>query len=80
MPLPDTRQGLEARGYEYTGESKCKRCGEYVEWYATPNKKSMPFCVHEVREKKGPFAPVEREIRVNHIPLCGKEHLGWEPD
>ena len=52
MPLPDTRDGLEAMGYRYDGESHCRGCGILMLWFQTPNidvktgkNKKMPMTI-----------------------------------
>ena len=45
--IPEKREDLVAAGYEFTGEGKCRGCGEYIEWWVTPNGKRMPFRVFE---------------------------------
>lgn len=45
MALPDTRRGLEAIGYRYTGSSPCRYCPEMIHWYETPSNSRMPMSV-----------------------------------
>lgn len=43
--FPDTRRDMEAVGYHYTGESKCRSCGEPMLWFETPRGKKIPMSV-----------------------------------
>ena len=45
--IPEKREDLVHLGYVYTGDGKCRDCGERVEWWINPNGKRMPFTVHE---------------------------------
>jgi hypothetical protein len=45
MPFPLTIEALKASGYVFDGHSPCKGCGETIEWWITPNNKSMPMDV-----------------------------------
>jgi len=45
MAVPDTRDTLEAAGYQYTGSSICRQCGKDIEWFTTPKGKRMGMSV-----------------------------------
>ena len=71
MPLPTKREDLIAMGYEFTGEGKCRGCGEYIEWWITPNDKRMPMSVVEVKDESKVFPqPILRVDRVPHWGVC----------
>jgi hypothetical protein len=73
VALPETREGLVEAGYEFTGESRCtgKDCGEYIEWWATPDNRRMPISVIDVKDETKPFPqPILRTIRVPHWKTC----------
>lgn len=43
MGFPQNRDEMVARRYKFSNHSKCKRCGQEMEWWETPNGKKMPF-------------------------------------
>lgn len=43
MAVPDTRDGLESVGYEYTGSGICRGCGIELHFFRTPRGKTMPM-------------------------------------
>lgn len=79
MPLPDTKEELEAAGYVFDNEAKCRgaTCGAMIEWWIAPGpkKKLLPMSVVEVRRMEaGPnnsfFAPVIQYKRILHFIDC----------
>lgn len=50
MAFPKNEDEAEAQGYSFDSSSKCRGCGEPIEWWITPNGKRMPmnldFTVH----------------------------------
>jgi hypothetical protein len=41
---PNTRAGMIAKGYVFTGNSSCRNCGRPIEWWKkTPNGRQAPF-------------------------------------
>lgn len=71
MAIPEKREDLISAGYEFTGESRCKGCGEYIEWYVTPHGKRMPMTVQDVKDESKIFPqPILRTIRVPHWQVC----------
>ena len=71
MPIPDTKETLEAAGYLFDNEGTCRGCGEEIEWWITPNGKKMPMLVVEVKDTRKTFPqPVIGLKRVPHFPDC----------
>lgn len=71
MAIPDKKEDLEAMGYMFDNEAKCRGCGATIEWWITPRGKKMPMSVREVKDdQKGVFAPVERFARIPHWTDC----------
>ena len=64
MPFPNTRREMEAAGYHYTGEGRCRGCGATMLWFETPNKKNIPMSVVEGTENK------ENRILEPHWQSC----------
>jgi len=54
MALPDTRDTLESVGYKYSGDSRCRGCGENMLWFDTPRGKKMPMSVVSGTEDDDP--------------------------
>ena len=50
MAVPNTRRGLEAEGYTYSGEGTCRGCGCVLLWFDTPRGKKMPMEIVEGTE------------------------------
>jgi hypothetical protein len=40
---PKTREDLEAAGYIFLDQAKCRGCGAAIVWFSTPKGKRMPF-------------------------------------
>jgi hypothetical protein len=40
---PKTRAELEAAGYDFLNQAKCRGCGAAILWFSTPKGKRMPF-------------------------------------
>jgi len=69
--IPEKKQDLEAAGYVFDNDARCRGCGAAIDWWITPRGKKMPMTVKEVKdERKGAFAPVEEFIRVPHWTDC----------
>jgi hypothetical protein len=71
MPLPTKREDLEALGYVYDNDARCRGCDAHIEWWITPKGKKMPFSVKEV--KRDPdvfFSPSVQIERVPHFSDC----------
>ena len=69
--IPESREDLIALGYVFDNDAHCRGCGAPMEWWITPKGKKMPMSVKEVRdETKGPFAPIEKVIRIPHWSDC----------
>lgn len=43
MGFPRTFEELRAKGYDFDNYSTCKGCGDDIEWWKTPNGKSIPM-------------------------------------
>lgn len=43
MAFPKTLDELKPAGYTFTGEGRCKGCGEEIEWWKTPSGKNLPL-------------------------------------
>lgn len=70
MPLPTSKAGLEAAGYTFDGDGRCKACGVPIEFWITPNNKRTPFANIEVRETDSPISPVKEFKLVSHFADC----------
>lgn len=57
--LPNTRDGLEAAGYKFSTNGKCRGCPAQIQWFVTPGKRWMPF---DMPDEKGEF--------LNHWASC----------
>jgi len=40
---PNTRAGLIAKGFQFTGNNTCRDCGGAIEWWTTPARKKAPY-------------------------------------
>ena len=72
MAIPTQKADLEAMGYVFDNEAKCRGCGEDIEWWITPRGKKMPMSVKAVRERDSPISPILRWERVVHWADCPK--------
>ena len=71
MAIPEKREDLISAGYEFSGESRCRGCHEYIEWWITPNDKRMPMSVKDVKDESKAFPqPILYTIRVPHWQVC----------
>ena len=70
MPIPGKKSDLEAMGYVFDNEAKCRGCGAEIEWWITPKGKSMPMSVQEIRETDSPISPLKEYRRVPHWSDC----------
>jgi hypothetical protein len=61
MPFPNTRQALEANGYEYRGDITCTSCNVPIEMWNTPKGNVMPL---DFTDEGG------MEICVPHFATC----------
>ena len=43
MPFPQTLDELKSAGYMFDNHAECRGCGESIEWWKTPNGKSIPM-------------------------------------
>jgi hypothetical protein len=43
MPFPKTFDQMKAAGYVFDNYAECRRCGDAIEWWITPNGKKMPM-------------------------------------
>lgn len=70
-PIPEKREDLIALGWEFTGEGRCRACGEYIEWWATANGKRMPMSVIDVKDETKVFPqPILYTARRSHFANC----------
>ncbi len=55
--LPETREALEAAGYQFSNRSRCNGCGRTIEWW---------------RKVPGPPTPVEEfaGVMISHLIGC----------
>jgi hypothetical protein len=71
MPFPETKEALEAAGYVFDNEGRCRGCGAPIEWWITPNGKKMPMIVIDEKDKSKSFPqPILRTIRRTHFSDC----------
>jgi hypothetical protein len=71
MAIPEKREDLVALGWVYSGDGKCRGCGEPVEWWITNNDKRIPMSVVDVKDTTKTFPqPILRTIRVAHFTNC----------
>lgn len=71
MAIPEKREDLEALGYVFDNDARCRGCGAAIEWWITPKGKKMPMSVKEARDPaKGALAPIESFRRVPHWTDC----------
>src|ERR1700720_3520105 len=57
--LPETREALEAAGYQFLNRTRCGACHTTIEWWRRVPSSPMP-----IEEFAG--------IMVSHIPICPK--------
>jgi hypothetical protein len=69
MKFPATKEELEAAGYLFDNDAKCRACGADMEWWITPNGKKMPMVVKEIRPG-GLMTPVQKLVRDPHFADC----------
>jgi hypothetical protein len=62
MSLPKTREALEAEGYIFLNEAKCRGCGAEILWAKTAHGKRMPFD-RETLEPHWATCPQAKEFR-----------------
>lgn len=43
MAFPKDSNEMKAQGYVFDNGAICRGCGEEIEWWKTPQGKSMPF-------------------------------------
>lgn len=43
MSFPKTSDELKSAGYKFLDFAECKKCGDSIEWYETPNGKKIPI-------------------------------------
>ena len=43
MPFPRTFDEMKSAGYRFDNHSKCRGCGEEIEWWLTPTGKKIPM-------------------------------------
>jgi hypothetical protein len=43
MPFPKTLDELKAANYVFDNHAECRGCGDAIEWWKTPNGKSIPM-------------------------------------
>jgi hypothetical protein len=72
VAIPESRADLEALGYVFDNEARCRGCGAAIEWWLTPKGKKMPMSVKEVRETDSPVSPVKEWRRIPHFSDCPK--------
>ena len=70
MAIPETKAGLEAAGYVFDSDARCRGCGEPIEFWITNNGKRMPISVQIKKEGEGFFAKEKELIRVSHFAVC----------
>ena len=71
MAIPTKCEDLISMGYSFDNESKCRGCGEPIEWWITPRDKKMPMTVQEVhQDPENLTSPVVRYDRVPHWSVC----------
>lgn len=55
MPFPETFDELKAAGYRFENDSECKGCGDPIEWWVTPNNRTIPM--NPMTKGKSPAIP-----------------------
>ena len=71
MAIPTKKEDLEALGYLFDNDARCRACGVPIEWWITPNGKKMPMSVREVKDESKAFPqPVLRLERIPHFSDC----------
>lgn len=70
MAIPETKEGLEAAGWVFDGEARCRGCKEPIEFWITNKGNRMPMTVQIKRQGEGFFAPAKELIRVSHFAVC----------
>jgi len=43
MPIPGTKQELQAAGYRFLDHGCCDACEQRIEWWRTPQGRQIPF-------------------------------------
>ena len=43
MAFPKTLDEMTAAGYVFDNHAECRGCGDAIEWWKTPNGKSIPI-------------------------------------
>ena len=71
MALPQTRNGLEAIGYKYTGEGTCRGCGVPLLWFLTTHRnpatgEPKKLCFHIEKGSEDS----ENRILIPHFASC----------
>ncbi len=77
MPIPEKKADLEAMGYVFDNEAKCRGCEAAIEWWITPNGKKMPMSVLplDAQGQKiigASLTPVYEYVRRPHFADCPK--------
>lgn len=68
MPIPNTRPDLEALGYKYMGEGRCRGCGAVILWFETPRNKRMPMSLQKEEFQTDP----NTDFLESHHAVCPK--------
>jgi len=72
VAIPDTWQGLADAGYVFDCEGCCsgKDCRAKIEFWITPQNRTMPMTVVEVKKDSSAFSPVIGYKRIPHWSDC----------
>ncbi len=70
MAIPETKEALEAAGWLFDNDGRCRACHEPIEWWITPKGGKAPMTVQIKKAGEGFFAPAKELIRVSHFAVC----------
>src|SRR5258706_9391030 len=75
MPTPEKKEDLEAAGWLFDNEAKCRGCGAEIEWWVTPSGRKCPMSVVPLDERgevvpPGSLLRVIRFVRRSHFSDC----------
>lgn len=71
MAVPTKKEDLEAAGWVFDNEGRCRACGAKVEWWVTPRGVKAPLSVVEVKDETKVFPqPILRIERISHFANC----------
>jgi hypothetical protein len=70
VAIPETKEALEAAGWVFDNEGRCRACREPIEWWISPAGKKAPMTVQVKKDGEGFFAKSLGLIRVSHFAVC----------